>query len=95
MAGLNRSILVDNLRRLVPQTAPAGLPALSPAAPIAQTEGVGLVAAATDASGSGSLSAGSASTHTVQSSDGLFAWQFTTRPVTLSDGSTVNVVVIP
>ena len=34
MAGINRSLLVDNLRRLVPQAAPSSLPNLPPAAPL-------------------------------------------------------------
>ena len=94
MAGINRSLLVDNLRRLVPQAAPSSLPNLPPAAPIPQSEGVGLMATVTDQSAAG-LALGTQSTAIFTSTDGVFTFQAAVRSAVAADGSTVRLLVAP
>ena len=94
MRSFNRALLVDNLRRLVPQPTGPGLPALAPATPISQAEGVGLVAQASPSGRGGGASLGSAQPSTLTSSDGIFTWSGTARPIAASNGSTVLVPIV-
>lgn len=92
MSSINRFILVDNLRRLVPQAAPSSLPNLPPAAPIPQSVGAGLISAVSDKSAAG-LALGAQSTAIFSSTDGVFTFSVAVREGIAGDGTTVRILV--